>query len=62
MAAYREAVAHEPSYVQGRIQLGAELYALGSRDEARAEWERALAQEPENHRLQIYLKLVARPA
>ncbi|MCS6912398.1 MAG: tetratricopeptide repeat protein [Myxococcales bacterium] len=54
----REALLHNPRYVQAHIQLGAELYALGRREEARAAWEQALAIEPGNRRVRVYLNLV----
>lgn len=59
--ALRDALRINPRYVEGRLLLGAELYALGERDEARAEWEKALSLDPRNQRAPIYLHLLQQP-
>lgn len=52
--------AQHPGYVQGHVLLGTELFARGRREEARAAWERALAADPRDRRVPIYLSWLAR--
>jgi tetratricopeptide (TPR) repeat protein len=46
------------NYVPAQIYLGVTLFAIGRRDEAIAEWEGVLRQDPENKSAKLYLRMV----
>ncbi|MBI2604694.1 MAG: tetratricopeptide repeat protein [Deltaproteobacteria bacterium] len=49
---------HEhPGFLEGRIQLGLMFFSQGNVIDARAEWERALSQDPHNPEIQTYLEM-----
>jgi tetratricopeptide (TPR) repeat protein len=54
---FEEARRTSPTYTPARVHLGLTLYSLGRRSEACMEWEEVLAREPDNKRVQLYLKL-----
>ena len=54
---YAFACMANPSYVPARIQLGVTLLAMGNIDDAVAEWNTAMAIEPDNKHVQMYLRV-----
>ncbi len=54
---FEDARRGNPGYTPARVHLGLTLYSLGRREEACREWEEVLAREPDNKRVQLYLKL-----
>ena len=54
----RRVVGEAPQYSGGRVQLGLVCYMGGKRDEAKRQWEEALAQDPENPRARTYLRML----
>lgn len=55
---YSFACAANPAYVPARVLLGVTLLAMGSANEAVAEWNQALAIDPHNKHAQMYLRMV----
>jgi tetratricopeptide (TPR) repeat protein len=55
---YEAARAANPRFVSARVLLGVTLFSMGEVDEAEAEWNEALAIEPENRSAKMYLRMV----
>jgi tetratricopeptide (TPR) repeat protein len=55
---YEAARAANPKYAPARVMLGVTLLSLGQPDEAVAEWNEALAIDPENRSAKMYLRMV----
>jgi len=55
---YSQVKSTKPDYLPARLALGVTLYSLGRREEAIAEWEGILEQEPGDRRAQAYLRMV----
>jgi tetratricopeptide (TPR) repeat protein len=54
--------AESPRFTPGRIHLGLGYYAAGRREEAAGEWRAALAVEPDNRSVRMYLAMLEAPA
>lgn len=55
---YMFACTANPSFIQARVLLGVTLLAMGSPDDAVAEWNAALTLDPNNRHAQMYLRMV----
>jgi tetratricopeptide (TPR) repeat protein len=58
--AYEAALAAREAYVPARLGLGITLFTLGDPNGAEAEWNRAIALEPENAQAKLYLRMLER--
>ena len=57
-AEFEHAKRLKPDYLPARINLGVVLFSLGRRDEAIAEWNAVLAEDPQNQKALLYLRMV----
>lgn len=55
---FEQAIRHNAKYVPAYVAMGVSLFAMSRPTEAKAAWESALALEPDNRNVQMYLRVL----